>query len=45
MKQPARVPAARAQQGFTLVEVLVDYPGQEQKSQWLQIRRDKPATC
>lgn len=28
--------------GFTLVEVPVDHPGQEQKSQWLQIRRDKP---
>ncbi len=28
--------------GFTLSEVPVDAPGQEQKSQWLQIRRDKP---
>ncbi|MBW0158552.1 ABC transporter substrate-binding protein [Sedimentimonas flavescens] len=28
--------------GFTLVELPVDHPGQEQKSQWLQIRRDKP---
>ncbi|KZY01256.1 MULTISPECIES: ABC transporter substrate-binding protein [unclassified Sulfitobacter] len=28
--------------GFELVEVPVDHPGQEQKSQWLQIRRDKP---
>ncbi len=28
--------------GFTLVEVPVDHPGQEQKSQWLQIRRDRP---
>ena len=28
--------------GFTLTEVPVDHPGQEQKSQWLQIRRDKP---
>ena len=28
--------------GFILVEVPVDHPGQEQKSQWLQIRRDKP---
>jgi branched-chain amino acid transport system substrate-binding protein len=28
--------------GYTLVEVPVDHPGQEQKSQWLQIRRDKP---
>ncbi|QFT58595.1 hypothetical protein FIU94_07105 [Sulfitobacter sp. THAF37] len=28
--------------GFELSEVPVDHPGQEQKSQWLQIRRDKP---
>ncbi|AXC51051.1 ABC transporter permease [Paracoccus suum] len=28
--------------GFTLSELPVDAPGQEQKSQWLQIRRDKP---
>ncbi|MDB6181826.1 ABC transporter substrate-binding protein [Paracoccus fistulariae] len=28
--------------GFTLSEVPVEAPGQEQKSQWLQIRRDKP---
>lgn len=28
--------------GFTLTELPVDPPGQEQKSQWLQIRRDKP---
>lgn len=28
--------------GFTLTEVPVEAPGQEQKSQWLQIRRDKP---
>lgn len=28
--------------GFTLAEVPVDHPGQEQKSQWLQIRRDRP---
>ncbi|APE44771.1 ABC transporter permease [Sulfitobacter alexandrii] len=28
--------------GFEFVEVPVDHPGQEQKSQWLQIRRDKP---
>lgn len=28
--------------GFTLAELPVDPPGQEQKSQWLQIRRDKP---
>jgi branched-chain amino acid transport system substrate-binding protein len=28
--------------GFELVAVPVDHPGQEQKSQWLQIRRDRP---
>lgn len=28
--------------GFTLTEIPVDAPGQEQKSQWLQIRREKP---
>jgi len=28
--------------GFTLIELAVDHPGQEQKSQWLQIRRDRP---
>lgn len=28
--------------GFELVTIPVDYPGQEQKSQWLQIRRERP---
>ncbi|WP_170606419.1 ABC transporter substrate-binding protein [Ruegeria arenilitoris] len=28
--------------GFELVALPVDHPGQEQKSQWLQIRRDRP---
>ena len=28
--------------GFELTEIPVDPPGQEQKSQWLQIRREKP---
>ena len=28
--------------GFKLTELPVDHPGQEQKSQWLQIRREKP---
>lgn len=28
--------------GFVLTTIPVDSPGQEQKSQWLQIRRDKP---
>ncbi|MBT2132213.1 ABC transporter substrate-binding protein [Aliiroseovarius lamellibrachiae] len=28
--------------GFEFSTIPVDYPGQEQKSQWLQIRREKP---
>ncbi|EEX09119.1 transcriptional regulator, Fis family [Ruegeria lacuscaerulensis ITI-1157] len=28
--------------GYELVALPVDHPGQEQKSQWLQIRRDRP---
>jgi len=28
--------------GFELTLIPVDHPGQEQKSQWLQIRRDRP---
>lgn len=28
--------------GFNLTELPIDAPGQEQKSQWLQIRREKP---
>lgn len=28
--------------GFTLVPIAVDHPGQEQGSQWLQIRRERP---
>ncbi len=28
--------------GFEFTAIPVDHPGQEQKSQWLQIRRDKP---
>ena len=28
--------------GFTLNTLAIDFPGQEQKSQWLQIRRDRP---
>ncbi len=28
--------------GFELTTLAVDHPGQEQKSQWLQIRREKP---
>ncbi len=28
--------------GFELIQIPVDHPGQEQKSQWLQIRRTRP---
>ena len=28
--------------GFALSEIPIDSPGQEQKSQWLQVRREKP---
>ena len=28
--------------GFELTQMAVDHPGQEQKSQWLQIRRERP---
>ncbi|WP_102108550.1 ABC transporter substrate-binding protein [Oceaniglobus roseus] len=28
--------------GFTLTQLPIDAPGQEQKSQWLQIRRERP---
>lgn len=34
--------ALSAQEGFDLTIIPIDYPGQEQKSQWLQIRREKP---
>lgn len=34
--------ALAAQEGFALNTIPIDYPGQEQKSQWLQIRREKP---
>ncbi|MDQ7070186.1 MAG: ABC transporter substrate-binding protein [Rhodobacterales bacterium] len=34
--------ALAAQEGFDLTIIPIDYPGQEQKSQWLQIRREKP---
>lgn len=34
--------ALSAQEGFELNTIAIDYPGQEQKSQWLQIRREKP---
>ncbi|MCB6176931.1 ABC transporter substrate-binding protein [Rhodobacter sp. Har01] len=42
-KEPiATLQALAAKHSFELVEIPVDSPGQEQKSQWLQIRRDKP---
>ena len=42
-KEPIRTLQELAKKhGFELVEIPVDHPGQEQKSQWLQIRRDKP---
>jgi len=34
--------ALSAQEGFSLNTIAIDYPGQEQKSQWLQIRRERP---
>ncbi|MGR3542362.1 MAG: ABC transporter substrate-binding protein [Hasllibacter sp.] len=30
------------QHGFELLEIPVDHPGQQQRAQWLQIRRDAP---
>ncbi|KIN74796.1 ABC transporter substrate-binding protein [Sulfitobacter guttiformis] len=42
-KEPIRtLTDLAAKHGFEFTEVPVDHPGQEQKSQWLQIRRDKP---
>ena len=42
-KEPIRTLQELAKKhGFTLTELPVDPPGQEQKSQWLQIRREKP---
>jgi branched-chain amino acid transport system substrate-binding protein len=42
-KEPIRTLQELAtKHGFEFTEVPVDHPGQEQKSQWLQIRRDKP---
>jgi branched-chain amino acid transport system substrate-binding protein len=42
-KEPIRTLQELARKhGFELIELPVDHPGQEQKSQWLQIRRDKP---
>ena len=42
-KEPIRtLQELSTKHGYTLVEVPVDHPGQEQKSQWLQIRREQP---
>jgi branched-chain amino acid transport system substrate-binding protein len=42
-KEPIRTLEVLAEQhGFTLTTIAVDSPGQEQKSQWLQIRRERP---
>ncbi|QJF49995.1 ABC transporter substrate-binding protein [Roseobacter ponti] len=44
-KEPIRTLEGLAEKhGFELSLIPVDHPGQEQKSQWLQIRRDKPDT-
>ncbi|MEM9012900.1 MAG: ABC transporter substrate-binding protein [Pseudomonadota bacterium] len=42
-KEPIRtLQELGAKHGFELIEVAVDHPGQEQRSQWLQIRRERP---
>jgi len=42
-KEPIRTLEELAtKHGFTLSLLAVDHPGQEQKSQWLQIRRERP---
>ncbi|MFQ6551197.1 ABC transporter substrate-binding protein [Aestuariibius insulae] len=42
-KEPIRtLEELSAKHGFTLNTIAVDHPGQEQKSQWLQIRRERP---
>ena len=42
-KEPIRTLEEKAKtEGFTLTLLPVDHPGQEQKSQWLQIRRERP---
>ncbi|MFT4960756.1 MAG: branched-chain amino acid transport system substrate-binding protein [Paracoccaceae bacterium] len=44
-KEPIRTLEALSEKhGFELSLLPVDHPGQEQKSQWLQIRREKPDT-
>lgn len=42
-KEPIRTLEELAKKhGYTLTTIAVDHPGQEQKSQWLQIRRERP---
>ncbi len=42
-KEPIRtLEELKKKHGFELTLLPVDHPGQEQKSQWLQIRREKP---
>lgn len=42
-KEPIRtLEELASKHGFTLSLLAVDHPGQEQKSQWLQIRRERP---
>ncbi|MEO1314950.1 MAG: ABC transporter substrate-binding protein, partial [Pseudomonadota bacterium] len=42
-KEPIRtLEELSAKHGFEFMPVAVDHPGQEQKSQWLQIRRERP---
>lgn len=42
-KEPIRTLEGLAEKhGFEMLELAVDHPGQEQKSQWLQIRRERP---
>ena len=42
-KEPIRTLEALAEMhGFKFNPIAVDHPGQEQKSQWLQIRRERP---
>ena len=42
-KEPIRTLEALSDlHGFEFTQIAVDHPGQEQKSQWLQIRRERP---
>ncbi|MEL6572067.1 MAG: ABC transporter substrate-binding protein [Pseudomonadota bacterium] len=42
-KEPIRtLEELSAKHGFDFTPIAVDHPGQEQKSQWLQIRRERP---